>query len=169
MSGLGFQGSRLDIEAVIGEVSQGVLQESTSMGGRIKIQNWVKRKSELYCSTRKSSASPAVTSGPEMTLDQTLDSGPELSGFGFGACVFRLLCQKLTGYRLFLEWGLTLGQALFSSVKLSERGYKPRTASQKTFQHLGQKFFSPDGDLGGKKQHLQQKCAACFKFRHVID
>lgn len=114
------------------------------MGDRIKIQNWVKRKSEIYCRTRKSSASPAVTSGPEMTLDQTLDSGPELSGFVLGACVFRLLCQKLTGYRLFLEWGLTLGQALFSWVKLSERGYKPRNASQKTFQHLGQKFFSPD-------------------------
>lgn len=100
---------------------------------------------------------------------RTWDDPSELSGFGFGACVFRLLCQKLTGYRLFLEWGLTLGQGLFSWVKLSERGYKPRTASQKTFQYLGQKFFSPDGNLGGKKQHLQQKCAAFFTFRHVID
>lgn len=45
------------------------------MGGRIKIQDWVEGEAGLYCSTRKASASPAVTSESVMTLQSCLDLG----------------------------------------------------------------------------------------------
>lgn len=94
------------------------------MGGRIRIQNWVERKAGLYCSTRKASASPAVTSRLEMTLQSHPDLG--LGPVFSGSCVKNLLD---TGY----SWNGVWPWVKLSSAKLSflKRGYKSRTLVQK--------------------------------------
>ena len=69
--------------------------------------------------------------------------------------------QKLTGYRLFLEWGLTLGQALFSWVKLSEKGQQIKDCQSKNFPASGAEILQSWWWSGWQKTAFTTKMC-CF-------